>query len=176
MKNATARWPLSASPKKPCPLKPHSRTAIVLCAYALIGWLATAGEPCVKVRITNCFGRTIRVTHGPATLCAEVRVEPKAEHRKLIVSWDYAERTTSMLDTSQLELDGEPLDSLDPEPQNGVIGSAEDDLDGADEPILIRPGGFKLESLSGGSYEVKAVVTNSHQRQCGSARATVIVR
>ena len=153
----------------------HARTFVVLAAYGLIAFLAVAEEPCVKIRVTNCFGRTVRMAHGPATLCAEVRVQQKPEHRHLIVTWDYADKSplTDLLG----ELDPEsPL--ADPEPLTGVVGSAEDDLDGASEPILIRPAGFKLESLSGGTYDVVARVYRdvSKKKLCGMARTTVMVR
>jgi hypothetical protein len=137
--------------------------------------LGLAAKPsCVSLRITNCAGRTVRVGIGKTTLCAEVRVQPQAEHRKVIVTWDYAERVeASILSASE---DAEPDPFTQPESQDGVIGSAEDNLDGEHEPVLIRPMGYKLESLSGGTYEVRAVVLTDQGTVCGSARSTVLVR
>ena len=110
----------------------------------------------------------------------DVRVKPEPQHRFLRVQWDYAERSAfSMLSEASIlpgadESEGDPLAM--PEPLNGVVGQAEDDLDGAEEPIRVRPAGFRLESLSGGTYDVRATVLTGTGKVCGSARATVMVR
>jgi hypothetical protein len=164
----------------------HAHTLIVLAAYGLIGYLAYADEPAVKVRITNCMGRTIRASGSGSTLCAEVRVTPNAQNRKLRVSWDYAEQAPMALmggdDVLPATLGGGDVDGmmgeLEADPENGVVGSAEDDLDGAREPILVRPTGYRMETLSGGTYEVTAVVCADAdcKQVVGTARTTVRVR
>jgi hypothetical protein len=144
-------------------------------------------EPSVKIRVVACnTRRTIRASGAGSTLCAEVRVTPNAQNRKLRVSWDYAEQAPMGLiggdDVLPATLGGGEVDGmmgeLESDPENGVVGSAEDDLDGAREPILVRPTGYRMETLSGGTYEVTAVVCADAdcKQVVGTARTTVRVR
>lgn len=135
-----------------------------------------AAEQCVKVRVTNCFGRTVTVAYGPVTLCAETRVMPDEQHRTLVTTWDYA--PPEMLAASDRATDSPENaadDPSEPEKQNGAIGSSERSLDGERERIRHDT---KLNGLSGGMYEVISTVYRDESRKkvCGRATARVMVQ
>lgn len=142
--------------------------------------LSLAAVPCVSVRVVACQTmRTIRVALSPATVCALVKVQPDARHRLLRLTWDYAQlpEGLDLSPLSQPDYDaGDPFNA--PEQRDGPVGSAEDDLDGAEEPLTTRPHGYKLLDLAHGTYEVRATTYRDREgkQACGSARTSVTVR
>lgn len=143
---------------------------ITMAVLAFLG-RAIAQEKCVSVRITNCYARTVAIAYGPVTLCAETRVTPDERHRYLETVWDYAPPDALMPD---LGMD-EPEFGLDPDKQNGAIGSSVRSLDGELERIRQD---VKLAGLSGGTYEVRSTVYSDESRRkiCGTATARVMIK
>lgn len=133
----------------------------------LMLWYLLAGPPCVKVRITNGHARTVTVAHGPVDLIAEVRVQPDENHRYLETVWDYAPHEPD------LGMD-EPDLGIEPEQQNGAVGSSLRSLNGVEQPIR---NDVKMHHLEGGTYVVTSTVYTDAARKkvCGRATARVVV-
>ena len=148
-----------------------------LLALALLPVLANSGaalEPCVKIRITNCVGRSVGIAYGPVTLCAESRVTPDANHRVLLIDWAYAEPDQIRADLPAVD-DDTPEMLREPDKQDGPLGSSMALLDGAQERIRHDR---KLHGLSGGTYTVTASVYADYDRKklCGRAATMVTIR
>lgn len=139
-----------------------------LLALALLPVLGNTHQPCVKVRITNCYARTVHVAYGPVTLCAESRVTPDERHRYLETVWEYAPP-----DALHTDLDEDT--PFDPDPQNGAIGSEVRSLNGERERIRQD---VKMAHLEGGTYEIVSTVyaDESRKKICGRASALVMIR
>ncbi len=74
---------------------------------------------------------------GPATLCADVRIAPHADHRQLVVVWDYTETVFPDIDSGWPTA---PMLQL-PASRDGTIGSSRKSLDGAHDrwrQVLMR--------------------------------------
>ena len=114
----------------------------------------------VKVTVRACGSRhTVRFAHNKVTVCADVRVIPHTDHKYFRLEWDYDE-------VSFIPMFDESVDQFSqPEPRDGVLGSAEEDLDGEYERVSIRPGGIKMEGLSGGTYLVVARVYGDYSKR-----------
>lgn len=132
---------------------------------------AVALEQCVKVRITNCYARTVNVASGPVTLCAETRVTPDERHRYLEMVWDYA---PSEIRPQFSDNDSADDDPFEPDLQDGAVGSSLRSLDGERERFRHE---VKLHHLEGGTYEVVSTVyaDESRKKVCGRATARVKV-
>lgn len=145
----------------------------LICVITVLLFLvrAVAIEQCVKVRITNCVGRSAAFAYGPVTLCAETRVTPDEKHRWLTTVWDYAPPDALMPD---LGMD-EPGMGTEPPKQNGAVGSSERSLNGAEQPIR---NDTKMHHLEGGTYLVTASVytDESKKKLCGRATARVTIQ
>jgi hypothetical protein len=153
--------------------------ATLLTLAALLSLGAAGHQPCVSVRVTNGFGRTIRVHGGRVDLTAEVRVQPDPAHRLLVLTWDYAEKAESLFapnsgySADDVGLGDDLLDT--PDAMNGALGSSEVSLEGAQAPIRHDR---TMNGLSGGTYEVTARVYKdaSKKQLCGLARTQVVLR
>ena len=131
---------------------------------------AVALEQCVKVRITNCYARSVTMAHGPVTLCAEARVTPDAAHRYLELEMVYADPDRSM----DISADDTPEMLREPDKQDGPVPRSVIQLDGAAERIRHDR---KFVDLYGGQYEVRATVyaDEALKKVCGRATARVVV-
>lgn len=136
-----------------------------------------AVEPCVKVRLTNCYARTVTVAHGPVTLCAEARVTPDEQHHYLALEMAYAEPSVIPelgMATPELGMADALPDLADPESQDGPVPASLIQLDGANERIRHDR---KFADLYGGSYLLTATVYADEARRkvCGRAIARVTI-
>ena len=132
---------------------------------------AVALEKCIKVRLTNCYARTVTMAHGPVTLCAEARVTPDENHRYLELEMAYAEPGPGM----DISADDTPEMLREPDKQDGPVPGSLIQLDGANERIRHDR---KFADLYGGQYELTATVYADEARKkiCGRATALVVVQ
>ena len=135
---------------------------VLLCLAPVV-----ALEPCVKVRITNCVGRSVTLAHGPVTLCAETRVTPDERHRYLELEMAYAEPMANIADDV-------PDLLREPDMQDGPVPASLIQLDGANERIRHDR---KFADLYGGAYELTATVYADEARKkvCGRSTARVTI-
>lgn len=146
----------------------------------LMLWYLLAGQPCVKVRITNGHARTVTIAHGPVDLVAEVRVTPDERHRYLETVWEYAPPDALTIDSGataeepSLGLNGQSLGVTEPDKQDGAVGSSLRSLNGSEQPIR---NDVKMHHLEGGTYEVTSTVYTDEARKkiCGRATARVTI-
>ena len=130
---------------------------------------AVALEKCVKVRLTNCFSRTVAIAHGPVTLCAETRVTPDERHRYLSLEWAYTE-PEPMANIA----DDVPELLREHDKQDGPVPASLVQLDGANERIRHDR---KFVDLYGGTYELLATVyaDEAQKKVCGRATTRVTI-
>lgn len=169
---------------------PKTLRARFLAALSFLGTsLAPLHPDCVTVRVVACGSFhtiTTTVTLSSVDLCADVRVTPHPDHRWVALTWDYAREQPESLQASQPE--GEraglgsvlsPGDSIAPEGgYTGAAGYSRASLDGERAAVRPKPQGWKMEMLSGGTYEVVATVYSdvSRRQQHGRAVTRVTIR
>lgn len=141
----TAFYPPGSPPYRPEPSGPRSIADLLRDPLPVAPeWPPDAA--CLRLRVTNCYARTVRVAMGPVDLCAETRIAPRPEHVRLVVTWAN---------------------------QDGVVGQSQTPLAGAAEPVWHHT---KLSGLLGGDYQVTAhVYSTSHVAPCGMATTTLLI-
>lgn len=151
---------------------------LLACALLLACGPMLSAAPHVTVRITDGYGRTVRVALGPVDLMAEVRVKPHEPHRYLETVWDYAPpdlRADPAILGNGHNLNYDDGLLQEPQIQNGAVGSEVRTLNGERERIRQD---VKLAHLEGGTFLVTATVytDESRKRVCGRASARVVVQ
>ena len=139
----------------------------ILIAVAIAYGVVAASESCVTVRVTNCYSRTVSISNGPVTLCAEVRVRPDKAHRILTLELDYAEPERSMSDLGEDEF-------FEPEKQDGPVLTSDIQLNTTESESTRHD--RRLAGIYGGTYVVTATVYVDDSRAKVCHRATTRVK